>query len=236
MTRTPLTRWILAVPALVATAALAACGSDDSASSGDNPSGTGGASCTYTKSGTAAKPVDLPPSEAAATGDVPVTLHTSIGDLGLTLDGADAPCTVNSFISLAKQGYYDGTSCHRLGDTAGFQLLQCGDPTGSGSGGPGYSYDDELSGSPITDTDAQSTTYPAGTLAMANSGPNTNGSQFFMVFGDTRLGPAYTVFGTLDADAIQKLVKVGKAGNDGAWGDGTGRPKTPVTFDSVDVG
>jgi peptidyl-prolyl cis-trans isomerase B (cyclophilin B) len=227
MTRTPLTRWILAVPALVATAALAACGSDDTATSGDSPSGTGGATCSYTKSGTAAKPVDLPPSQAAETGDVPVTLHTSVGDLKLTLDGADAPCTVNSFISLAQQGYYDGTSCHRLGDTAGFQLLQCGDPTGTGSGGPGYSYDDELSGSE---------TYPAGTLAMANAGPNTNGSQFFMVFGDTNLPASYTVFGTLDGDAIQKLVKVGKAGNDGAWGDGTGRPKTPVTFDSVDIG
>jgi peptidyl-prolyl cis-trans isomerase B (cyclophilin B) len=114
-------------------------------------------------------------------------------------------------------------------------MLQCGDPTAkdpaslasAGAGGPGYSFADELTGSEK---------YGAGTLAMANAGPNTNGSQFFMVFGDIGLSPDYTVFGTIDPETVQTLKKVAAAGNTGSNGDGTGAPKTPVKFTKVTVG
>ena len=128
-------------------------------------------------------------------------------------------------MSLAEQGYFDATQCHRL-TTEGIFVLQCGDPTGTGTGGPGYSFDDELSGEE---------TYPAGTLAMANAGPNTNGSQFFIVYDDTQLPPAYAVFGTVD-DASVKIVAGAsprRAPTTAAPADGA--PKTPVEIESVTV-
>ncbi|MFT4289314.1 peptidylprolyl isomerase [Nocardioides sp.] len=211
-------------PTLVLVAALTACGSAEDSDATSTASE--GPACTYTADGTDSG-VDLPPGHAEETGDVPVTITTTVGDLNLTLDAESAPCTVNSFLSLAKQGFYDNTSCHRLGVSTGFSLLQCGDPSGDGTGGPGYQFDDELTGAE---------TYPAGTVAMANAGANTNGSQFFLVFGDTQLEPSYTVFGHFDDATTQILAGVGAAGNDGAWGDGTGRPNTPVTFQKITVG
>ena len=101
---------------------------------------------------------------------------------------------MNSFVSLAEQGFYDDTPCPRIGDQEGFGILQCGDPTGTGAGGAGYSFADELSGDE---------TYPAGTLAMANAGPDTNGSQFFLVFRDSQFPPSYTVFGTIDEAGLR---------------------------------
>ena len=100
-------------------------------------------------------------------------ISTNRGDIKVTLNGDTTPCTVNSFLSLAKQGYFDDTKCHRLHVTQDYFVLQCGDPTGTGRVVPGYQFDDELSGQE---------TYTAGTLAMANGGPNTNGSQFFIVY------------------------------------------------------
>jgi len=213
------------VPALAVVAVtLTGCsGSDDKAA---DDSANQGPACTYTPDGSDSD-AKLPPDHAQDTGDVPVTITTTVGDLELTLDGAGAPCTVNSFLSLAKQGFYDNTSCHRLGVGTGFSLLQCGDPKGDGTGGPGYQYADELTGAE---------TYPAGTVAMANAGANTNGSQFFLVFGDTQLDPNYTVFGHFDEATIQILAGVGAAGHDDAWGDGTGRPNTPVTFQKITIG
>ncbi len=109
---------------------------------------------------------------------MPATIATSVGTLEATLDADKAPCTVNSFVSLAKQGFFDNTPCHRL-TTAGIYVLQCGDPTGTGTGGPGYTIPDEFS---TTDT------YGPGTLAMANTGqPNSGGSQFFIVYKNTPL-------------------------------------------------
>ena len=117
-------------------------------------------------------------------------MATSVGDLTATLDADTTPCTVGSFVSLAEQGYFDGTSCHRL-TTQGIYVLQCGDPTGTGTGGPGYSFADELSGKEK---------YPAGTLAMANAGPNTNGSQFFITHGpQPHLDGRHSVFGKVRA-------------------------------------
>src|SRR4051812_12953386 len=192
-----------------------------STSPSTSPSTTGTA-CDYTTGGSpASKEVDPPPATATATGKVSVTIATSVGDLAAELDADATPCTVNSFVSLAQQGYFDDTSCHRL-TTSGIAVLQCGDPTGTGSGGPGYSFPDELSGDE---------TYPAGTLAMANAGPDTNGSQFFMVYGDTPLPPSYTVFGHLDPAGTKVVEKIAAKGT--AEGGPDGAPATPVIITGV---
>ncbi|MET1133028.1 MAG: peptidylprolyl isomerase [Aeromicrobium sp.] len=187
---------------------LAACGGgdDESASSGD---------CSYTKEGSAAKEAELPPADQLAPESL--TMKTNRGAFALTLDPDAAPCTVNSFASLAEQGYFDGTKCHRL--VPDF-VLQCGDPSATGSGGPGYSFDDELSGDE---------TYPAGTLAMANSGPDTNGSQFFIVLEDAELPAAYTVFGTVDAAGLAAARAIAEEGN---GPDGVA-PKRDVVIESI---
>jgi peptidyl-prolyl cis-trans isomerase B (cyclophilin B) len=219
---------LLAVPALLlALSALAACSDSDSdGGSATDEAPTDAVSCDYPSDPAgSAKEVDPPPASTTLTGEVTATMATSIGDLGLALDADNAPCTVNSFVSLADQGYFDDTSCHRL-TTAGILVLQCGDPTGTGTGGPGYSFPDELSGDE---------TYPAGTLAMANAGPDTNGSQFFIVYGETPLPPSYTVFGTVDDAGIKAVEKAAKAGTDNANGQGDGHPTTPVDITSVTV-
>lgn len=186
-----------------------------------------GPACAYDSDGTeAAKPAELPPDQAVFTGDAEAVIETSVGTLNATLAGESAPCTVNSFVSLADQGYFDDTICHRL-TTEGIFVLQCGDPSASGSGGPGYSFADEVRGDE---------SYPAGTLAMANAGPDTNGSQFFIVYGDTDLPPSYTVFGTVDAASVATIQEVADAGTDNAFGQGDGAPVTPVDLTSVTVG
>lgn len=164
---------------------------------------------------------------------VSVSMSTSAGNLGLMLDNAKAPCTVNSFVSLAQQGYFNDTPCHRL-TTGGLAVLQCGDPTGTGTGGPGYEFGNEYPtnqyrpGSPALD---EPVIYPRGTMAMANAGPNTNGSQFFLVYQDSQLPPNYTAFGTVDATGLATLEKIAKGGIDGGGPDG--KPATPVTIKSV---
>ncbi|WP_277884359.1 peptidylprolyl isomerase [Microbacterium sp. H1-D42] len=213
--------------ALTAAAALALTGcasaqeapaASPSQSEAPAPSGE----CSYpADSSPASKPVDAPDADPAATGEVAATISTSAGDLAVTLDADAAPCTVNSFLSLGEQGYFDGTNCHRL-TTEGIFVLQCGDPTGTGTGGPGYSFADELEGSE---------TYEAGTLAMANAGPNTNGSQFFIVYADTPLPPKYTVFGHLDEASTAIVAGIAAAGTESGAPDGA--PKTPVTLDAV---
>ncbi|MGP4019955.1 peptidylprolyl isomerase [Saccharopolyspora sp. 5N708] len=185
-------------------------------------------SCQYRPDGEASKPVQPPANgEVSSKGTVQATIDTSQGAIPLTLDRALAPCTVNSFISLAKQGFYNQTDCHRIG-TEGLQMLQCGDPTGQGSGGPGYAFDDE------TFPELQ---YGRGYLAMANSGPNTNGSQFFMVFGDAPLSPDYTVFGTISEEGLKVIDTIARAGHDGAFepSPGGGHPNLKVTFNKVEV-
>lgn len=217
-----------AVAALTSAALLlSGCGSDDG---GDQSATEPGATktCTYAADGQApAKEVDLPSEKAAASGTVALTMATSVGDLGLELDAAAAPCTVNSFVSLAEQGYFDGTSCHRL-TTGGIHVLQCGDPTGTGTGGPGYTIEDEVDGDE---------TYPAGTLAMARTqAPDSGGSQFFIVYGETPLPPDYTVFGTVDDAGLKAVENLAEAGTDNAYGPGDGHPATPVDIESVTVG
>jgi peptidyl-prolyl cis-trans isomerase B (cyclophilin B) len=131
---------------------------------------------------------------------------------------------VKSFLSLVGQKYFDNTTCHRLTVGAGLQVLQCGDPSGSGSGGPGYSFNDEV---------YPQLKYGRGILAMANSGANTNGSQFFIVYGDaSALSPAYTAFGTVDEAGLKAIDKVANAGViPGPQGGPTdGRPYIPVNI------
>jgi peptidyl-prolyl cis-trans isomerase B (cyclophilin B) len=178
--------------------------------------------CTYKKSAEpASKPVNLPADgKTKASGTSKVSLNTSIGDLQLTLDSALAPCTVKNFLSLVGQKYFDNTKCHRLTVGEGLQVLQCGDPTGSGSGGPGYSFADEV---------YPTLKYGRGMLAMANSGANTNGSQFFIVYGDASgLTAQYTAFGMIDEPSVKLIDKVAEAGVTPQNGPQDGTPITPV--------
>ncbi|MFD5030526.1 peptidylprolyl isomerase [Streptomyces sp. NPDC058220] len=156
-----------------------------------------------------------------------MALSTSQGDISITMDAKKTPHTVNSFKSLADKGYFDKTKCHRL-TTEGIFVLQCGDPKGDGTGGPGYTIPDEnLTALGKAGADG-SVTYKAGTVAMANTGqPHTGGSQFFLVYKDTKLPPSYTPFGTMDADGLKAVDAVAKAGVDGGAGDGA--PKKAVT-------
>ena len=233
MTRTPrrTARTVAVLASLTTLAALAGCG--DGASSASDPAssapasasdGAEAVSCDYVVGGPAAREVDPPPEQVSVADEEPVSIETTQGTIGATLDGADAPCTVGSFLSLADQGYFDGTPCHRL-TTSGIFVLQCGDPTGTGTGGPGYSFADELTGEE---------TYPAGTLAMANAGPDTNGSQFFVVYEDTDLPPSYTVFGTIDEEGLATVQQVAEAGVEGGAPDGP--PATPVEITAVTRG
>ncbi|QGN35394.1 peptidylprolyl isomerase [Microlunatus sp. Gsoil 973] len=184
--------------------------------------------CEYTETGTPARPVSPPPSTGVTmTGTATAMITLSAGSIVITLDRTDAPCTVNSFLSLAEQKFYDNTECPRMTVVASLSMLQCGDPTGTQTGGPGYTFPDELSGDE---------TYPAGTVAMANSGPNTNGSQFFLVFADSRLPPDYTVFGHTDRAGIAVLAKIARGGVDNRNGPGDGRPKTAAKIISVTAG
>ena len=171
------------------------------------------------------KDVGLPPDPAHTpkTGTVAFTLDTNQGTLTLALNRAKAPCTVQSFVYLASKKFLDGTHCHRLTTSATLKVLQCGDPSGTGEGGPTYRIKDEgLTGA----------TYQRGTVAMANSGPNTNGSQFFLVYGDSQLDPKYTPVGTISA-GLDVIDKIAKAGSDDSNGAGDGQPVLGVTIISA---
>ncbi|GGM72346.1 hypothetical protein GCM10012275_48610 [Longimycelium tulufanense] len=197
----------------------------DASTSPTTPAKTSGGPCEYTEAPgeKPAKNVGMPddPNPTPDQGKVQVTLKTSQGDIPLTLDRAKAPCTVQSFVHLAKKKFFDDTSCHRMTTTDGLKVLQCGDPTGTGQGGPGYTIKDEVS---------PDLKYTRGTLAMAKTqAPNSGGSQFFMVYGDSQLPPNYTVFGSIGEDGLKALDKVAAGGVEaGPRGEGDGKPKIPV--------
>ncbi|HET7667471.1 MAG TPA: peptidylprolyl isomerase [Mycobacterium sp.] len=204
------------------------------------PSKTLGSNCQYpATTEPASKPVEAPQDGRIAIDPalIRATISTSQGAVGLELDNGKAPCTVNSFTSLAKQGFFDNTKCHRLTTSAELGVLQCGDPTGSGAGGPGYRFPNEYPTNQYRLTDPALKTpliYPRGTLAMANSGPGTNGSQFFLVYQDSQLPPTYTVFGTIDGAGLATLEKVAAGGVAGGGDDG--KPVVDVTVRSVQIG
>jgi peptidyl-prolyl cis-trans isomerase B (cyclophilin B) len=197
----------------------------DQPNAGNSPSGAGtpaatGAPGHCTSASATAKPQTFggEPPMTVTSGTYTATVTTNCGTIVAALDATKAPHTVNSFAFLASKHYFDGSPCHRL-TTAGIFVLQCGDPTGQGTGGPGYTIPDEnLAGA----------TYPAGTLAMANTGqPHSGGSQFFFCYADTPLPPQYTPFGKVTS-GLDVLQAIAKNGEDDSNGQGDGHPKQPV--------
>ncbi|HEX2133147.1 MAG TPA: peptidylprolyl isomerase [Actinophytocola sp.] len=179
--------------------------------------------------------VGLPPTEPVE-GDR-VVLSTNSGEIGLQLTPDETPCTVHSFLHLASEGFYDGTVCHRLTSAGLLKVLQCGDPNGDGTGGPGYTIPDELPTDLADAPDGQGIKiYPRGTLAMANAGPDTGGSQFFMVYADSTLPPDYAVFGSLDPAGLTALDAIAARGLTPVNGPQDGAPAQPVEIESATVG
>ena len=144
------------------------------------------------------------------------TIETTAGTMTAELWPREAPMTVNNFVFLAREGFYENVIFHRV--IPGF-MIQGGDPTGTGSGGPGYKFKDEPVSKP----------YSRGTLAMANAGPNTNGSQFFVMHADYRLPPSYTVFGKLTSgeETLDSIANARTGSND--------RPVQPTTIQRVTI-
>jgi cyclophilin family peptidyl-prolyl cis-trans isomerase len=207
------------------------------------PSGSGPSGCSYraepSDPAPPGKDVGLPSGTEPTVGSV--ALRTNQGEIKVAFSGTAAPCTVRSFAHLAEKKFFDNTSCHRLTLTDGLKVLQCGDPTGSGSGGPGYTIPDEnptdlKAGTPGQDG-TQTVVYSRGTVAMANTGqPHSGGSQFFVVYGDSILPPVYAVFGTVDAASLAVLDKIAAAGIESAGSSGDGAPKSPVTIQQAVLG
>lgn len=167
------------------------------------------------------KKIEQPAMIINASGEYTVTLQTSAGDIVIRLNNAETPITANNFYALAKQGFYDGTIFHRVID--GF-MIQGGDPRGDGTGGPGYKFADEkFKGE-----------YSRGTVAMANSGPNTNGSQFFIMHQDYPLPPNYVIFGTV-IDGMDAVDAIATAKVANSFGGEMSRPVTPVVIEKAIV-
>ena len=153
------------------------------------------------------------------------TFVTNCGNIVVTTVGAKAPITLTQLSTLARGGYFNNSLCHRL-TTQGLYVLQCGDPTATGGGGPNFTYRDEnLPAEGLNN-------YPAGTVAMANSGPGTNGSQFFLVFADTTLGANYTIWGTV-TQGLEIVKAIAKAGVKGGGADGA--PSQQIEIKRVTV-
>lgn len=152
------------------------------------------------------------------------TVVTNMGEYTAILDPVKAPGTVNNFVNLARHQYFDGTICHRA--IPGF-MVQCGDPTATGSGGPGYTFADEL---------PSAGEYKIGSLAMANSGPNSNGSQFFVITGSQGVGlaPDYTLFGQVTAGLDTTVVALDAAGNPDPGANGT-PPLQEIKIESITI-
>ena len=210
----------IATPAVLSAGLVALCAAVASAALTAGATPTKGP-CAYTPTpdDPAVRPVSLPPDPMHTPnhGTVQVTLQTNQGPIGLALDREQAPCTVQSFLHLTRHKFYDQSPCHRLTAYPTLKVLQCGDPSGTGEGGPGYSFADELpTNLPPAPSDPTGVRrlYARGTLAMANAGPNTNGSQFFLVYADSALRPLYTVFGKVDRAGLAGRRRTGPSGGD----------------------
>lgn len=153
------------------------------------------------------------------------TLFTNCGKIVITTDGVKAPVTLTALTALAKANYFDNSLCHRL-TTQGLYVLQCGDPTATGTGGPGFTFQDENLPKNVANN------YPAGTVAMANSGANTNGSQFFLVYANTTLSPAYTIWGQITT-GLDIVKAIAAAGVQGGGSDGT--PAQAIAIEKIVV-
>ena len=203
------------------------------------------------------KDVGTPPTlDIAASGTRTMTITFAAGVVEAELDLSRAPCTAASFAYLASQSFFDNTTCHRLLDSGAY-VLQCGDPSGTGSGGPAYTFADENlptppdptasataspsatpapSASPSPSAPDGTVIYRKGTLAMANSGPNTNGSQFFIVYRDSPFPPNYTIFGRV-TKGLEVVEQIASGGHDGSYepSPGGGKPKNDATIRSLTV-
>ena len=193
----------------------------------------------------------MPESRTLNTGTVGWTLDTNLGQVPITLDRSEAPCNVNAIVSLSDNHYYDGTDCHRLAQSDQLHILQCGDPTRTGAGAPGWSSPDEnptnLKEGEISPQMLQMgmtppVVYPRGTVAIANrndeqNGANTGSAQFFIVTKDTQLTPTLAVVGKVDDAGMKIIDKVVAGGIDpGPIGtDTNGFPKTPLQIKSTSI-
>ncbi len=193
----------------------------------------GKANCEYLEAGSATKDVGRPPAVADASGTYYATLQVNKGTVVMELDAAAAPCAVNSFVHLAKAGYFDATICHRQLDneadetlgTLETHVIQCGDPSEkpAGTGNPGYRFAEE---------NLDGATYEKGVVAMAKSpAPASSGSQFFMMFGDSGFPPEYTPFAKI-ISGIEVLTEIAKGGTTGPNND---VPKTKITIAKVTI-
>ncbi len=216
---------LLCIGAIVAAATLVG-GGDDATGSGaaatESPAAAPGECTSPPALPEAPSPYSEPPDPSKAEGATwTATVATNCGDIVLELDGEKAPQTVASFLTLAEDGYWDDSPCHRL-TTQNIFVLQCGDPTGTGSGNPGYGY-----GVENAPPDGQ---YPAGTLAMARTqDPNSNGGQFFIVYDDTQLPDpvGYTIFGKV-TEGLDIVSRIAEEGVEGGGGDGA--PAQPISI------
>ena len=187
--------------------------------------GLGGQTTPQEPTPEAAPAVELPNAEITESNKASITFTTNQGEIVIETTPSLAPLTVNAIAALAQKNYFDNTICHRL-TTEGIFVLQCGDPTGTGTGGPGFNIPDENLPQPTENN------YPAGTVAMANAGPGTSGSQFFLVYQDTTLGPDYTIWGSITSglDILQTIASAGVVD-----GGADGAPLTGVTIESTKV-
>jgi cyclophilin family peptidyl-prolyl cis-trans isomerase len=225
--------------------ALTACGDDDSGAAAKTPAttvsettiATGGISsaeyagfraqpvaCEAPAPAAAVEMTFAEPEDLALSGTVTAVLATSCGEVTIELDAEVAPAAVNSFVFLAEQGYFDGSVSHRV--VPGF-MIQAGDPTATGLSGPGYLLPDELPEDGFV--------YTRGTVAMANAGPNTGGSQFFLMLADVGLPPAYSVFGTVISglDVLDRIAAVPTVAR--AAGAEPSSPTETIYLDSVSI-
>lgn len=208
-------RWIIvAVSIAVAAAGMVGCSSETST--------TAGARCEYRATGDPGVSVN-PPSTSGfpTTGTATYTVTMNGTPFQITVDQAHAPCAANSFNSLVAQKFYDDTVCHRV-TSAGYYVLQCGKPKGGESEGPGYEFNEEVTGKEV---------YSAGVVAMAKTQyPNTTGSQFFIVYGDSAFPPEYTILGSVDAAGLKKVTSIAAAGSNPP---GDGPPVSEVRISAV---
>lgn len=210
----------IAVSVVVVAALVFALGAWWLPSGDDEPAAAPDGDCLYVET----EPVEgIAPPAADPTTASTATITIDGQPVTVALEADAARCTVGSFVNLAGQGYFDGTECHRLTTGGSLSVLQCGDPTGTGSGGPGYQFGLE---------NVDGAVYTAGTVAMARRGgdPDSNGSQFFLVYADSQLPPEYTVFGQI-TDGLDVITEIAQRGTADDSGDGA--PAEAVTIDSV---
>ena len=212
-------RLSVGLAASIAAAAIAGCGGGGTSTSSNATTSTSGCATQLPPKANVNRTFDAPPAnEIDAAKTYTASIATTCGDIAVSLDVKAAPKTANNFIALARKRYFDGLTFHRV--IKGF-VIQGGDPEGTGRGGPGYTFADELPTTP----------YQIGDLVMANSGPDTNGSQFFIITGPdgAALSPDYARFGhvTSGIDVAQKIADLQTAGKDA--------PSIPVGMATVTI-